>query len=64
MSARQATVECWGVGGGTARADDGTRFVLPLGLPASSGLRTLRRGQRVQLELSGDTVVGLRLPGP
>ena len=64
MSSRQATVQWWAAeGGGLARADDGTQFALPAGLPAGSGLRHLRVGQRLHIELSEGVVVDVRLPG-
>jgi 2-phospho-L-lactate guanylyltransferase len=50
-------------GAGSVLLDDGTR--LPFGGPAfeASGLRLLRPGQRLTIEVRDDEVVGLRVLG-
>jgi 2-phospho-L-lactate/phosphoenolpyruvate guanylyltransferase len=61
----QATVHQFDVttGAGSVLLDDGTR--LPFAAPAfeDSGLRLLRPGQRLTVEVRDNEVVGLRLLG-
>ncbi|HMA47031.1 MAG TPA: DNA-processing protein DprA [Frankiaceae bacterium] len=55
----QATVRTWSpeTGDGTALRDDGSELALPAVAFAAGGLRALRPGQRVRVELEGDRVV-------
>jgi len=55
----QATVATFdpGTGGGTVLTDDGRRIPFDGAAFAAGGLRLLRPGQRVRLELTGDRVV-------
>jgi cold shock CspA family protein len=55
----QATVATFdpGTGGGTVLTDDGRRIPFDGAAFAAGGLRLLRPGQRVRLELAGDRVV-------
>jgi cold shock CspA family protein len=55
----QATVATFdpGTGGGTVLTDDGRRIPFDGAAFAAGGLRLLRPGQRVRLDLAGDRVV-------
>lgn len=55
----QATVRTWSpeTGDGTALRDDGSELALPAAAFAAGGLRALRPGQRIRVELDGDRVV-------
>jgi 2-phospho-L-lactate guanylyltransferase len=48
-------------GSGAVLLDDGTRVAFPAAAFAASGLRLLRLGQRVRLELAGTTVARVAL---
>ncbi|MEI2732678.1 MAG: hypothetical protein V9G08_11890 [Dermatophilaceae bacterium] len=59
----QATVQRWHEGSGSVVLDDGR--VLDCGSRAldGSGLRLVRPGQRVSIELDGDAVRRMWIPG-
>ena len=63
MTWRPATVERWDDGGGSARQDDGGRVLLPPDVLAGGHLRTLRAGQRLEVQLIDGAVAAVRLPG-
>lgn len=60
----QATVRDWDPSaGGSAFLDDGTVMILPLECLQDSVFRFLRLGQRIELEVRGQQVVRVGLPG-
>ena len=60
----QATVTSYDGSGVGVVLDDGRRFTAGQEALVGSGIRLLRAGQRVQVQLDGDTVVRVRLPQP
>ncbi len=60
----QATVTSYDESGVGVVLDDGRRLTAMQEALAGSGIRLLRPGQRVQVQLAGDTVVRVRLPQP
>jgi len=60
----QATVTSYDGSGVGVVLDDGRRFEAGPAALADSGIRLLRPGQRVQVQLAGEVVVQLRLPHP
>jgi 2-phospho-L-lactate/phosphoenolpyruvate guanylyltransferase len=61
----QATVHTFdpATGAGSMLTDDGTRLVFAPAAFEGSGLRLLRPGQRLTVEVRDDEVVGMRLLG-
>ena len=61
----QATVHTFDpdTGAGSVLTDDGTRLAFAADAFAGSGLRLLRPGQRLTVEVRDDEVVALRLRG-
>ncbi len=60
----QATVTSYDGSGAGVVLDDGRRFEVGPAALVGSGIRLLRPGQRVQVQLVGEVVVQLRLPHP
>ena len=60
----QATVTSYDGSGVGVVLDDGRRLAAGPAALAGSGIRLLRPGQRVQIQLAGEVVVQLRLPHP
>ncbi|CAM3235380.1 cold-shock protein [Stackebrandtia soli] len=61
MQGTVATFES-ATGAGSLFLDDGTRLSFDGAAFATSGLRLLRLGQRVSVEIDGDIVTALRIP--
>ncbi len=65
MRCAQGTVERWdaATGAGTVLLDDGSRLPFEPAAFAGAGLRLLRPGQRLALQVEGGRVTALSLPG-